>query len=150
MQQLIESNNQLKIFLSNELKNTKNEIISRKQIEIIAAYLIRSVGIRVNLKGYSYLIKVITCGVMNPELLHPISKGAYRMASEEFGVNASCIERNIRAAIDSAYYNSPEQLRSIFAYPGDKPYVSEVIAVAVELIRQELLKTDIILNTEYC
>ena len=80
---------------------------------------------------------------MKPELLHPISKGAYRMASVEFGVNASCIERNIRAAIDSAYYNSPDRLRSIFPYPGGKPYVSEFIAVAVDLIRVELLNSNI-------
>ena len=114
----------------------------------LAAYLINSVGIRANLKGYSYLKKVIACGVMKPELLHPISKGAYRMASVEFGVNASCIERNIRLAIDSAYYNSPDRLRSIFPYPGGKPYVSEFIAVVVDLIRVELLNSNIELYDE--
>ena len=148
MQQLLESNNQLKIFVANELKNTENELISSRQVETIAAYLVRSAGIRANLKGYSYLVKVITYGVIEPGLLHPISKGAYRVVSEVFGVNVSCIERRIRSAIDSAYTHSPEQLRSIFAYPGDKPYVSEFIAVAVELIRQEMLRINIEVNDE--
>ena len=148
MQQLIESNNQLTIVIANELKNAENGIISRRQVEAISAYLINSVGIRANLKGYSYLKKVIACGVMKPELLHPISKGAYRMASVEFGVNVSCIERNIRLAIDSAYYNSPDRLRSIFPYPGGKPYVSEFIAVAADLIRVELLNSNIELYDE--
>lgn len=140
MQQLIKSNNQLKIFIANELKNTENELISDRLAEVVAAYLVRLSGIRANLKGYNYLVKVITYGVIDPNLLHPLSKGAYISASDVFGVKVSCLERNIRLAIDSAYYNSPEQLRSIFAYPGDKPYVSEFIAVAVDLIRQEILK----------
>ena len=145
MQQLTETNDQLKIFLSNELKNIHNEMISRRQIEVIAAYLIRSVGIRANLKGYGYLIKVITCGVVDPELLHPISRGAYAVVSENAGVDISCVERNIRTAIDSAYAHSPDQLRKIFVYPGDKPYASEFIAIAVDIIRQEILKRELII-----
>ena len=138
MQQLLESNNQLKIFVANELKNTGNEIISSRQIEAIAAYLVRSAGIRANLKGYSYLVKVITYGVIEPGLLHPISKGAYRVVSEVFGVNVSCIERRIRSAIDSAYTHSPEQLRKIILYPGTKPYALGFIAISVDIIRNEI------------
>ena len=82
---------------------------------------------------------------MNPELLHPISKGAYTVVSESLGVNISCVERNIRTAIDSAYAHSPNQMRKIFVYPGDKPYASEFIAISVDIIRQEILKRELII-----
>ena len=54
MQQLIESNNQLKIFLSNELKNTENELISSRQVEADTFCWDQSQfkGIQLSDKGY--------------------------------------------------------------------------------------------------
>lgn len=121
----------------------KHERDGYDNIDRMAASLMISTGIRPNLKGYIFLVKVVSCCVKDPKLLFPLNSGAYKAVSDRYGSSVCCVERNIRTAINSAYDTSPEQLRRYFAYPGEKPYVSEFIAVAVDVIRQEILKREL-------
>lgn len=112
------------------------ETIQSSNLEGGAMELVRSTGIRPNLKGYMYLVKVVSRCAEDQELLFPLRAGAYKIVSLECGVSVSCLERNIRTAIDQAFFSTPDQLRRYFAYPGDKPYASEFIAVLVDRLRQ--------------
>ena len=53
------------------------------------------------------------------------------------GKNARSVERNMRKAIESAYEYDPQRVQSVFYYKVDKPFISEVISMAVESIRHE-------------
>ena len=43
----------------------------------------------------------------------------------------------MRKAIESAYEYDPQRVQSIFYYKVDKPYISEVLSMAVESIRHK-------------
>ncbi|MBQ3884708.1 MAG: hypothetical protein II729_01210, partial [Ruminococcus sp.] len=59
----------------------------------------------------------------------------YPAIASEYGVSVNSVEQNIRRAIDSAYEYDPERIGSIFYYKVSKPFVSEVLAIAVETIK---------------
>ena len=67
----------------------------------------------------------------------PLSKNIYPTIAKQYSVPVKAVERNIRRAIDSAYEYDPERIRGLFYYKVDKPYISEVISLAVESIRYE-------------
>ena len=109
----------------------------RDEHELAAIKFVKKFGIRPHLLGYSFLIKAITLALETPHLLRSLKKELYPLIADHFGKDSRAIERNIRNAIESAYENDPERIRSIFYYKVDKPYVSEVLSVAVESIRYE-------------
>jgi two-component system response regulator (stage 0 sporulation protein A) len=59
------------------------------------------------------------------------------MVAMEHGKNVRAVERNMRKAIESAYEYHPQRVQSIFYYKVDKPYISEVLSMAVESIRHK-------------
>jgi two-component system response regulator (stage 0 sporulation protein A) len=59
------------------------------------------------------------------------------MVAMEHGKNVRAVERNMRKAIESAYEYDPQRVQSIFYYKVDKPYISEVLSMAVESIRHK-------------
>ncbi len=109
----------------------------RDEHELAAIKFVKEFGIRPHLLGYSFLIKAITLALETPHLLRSLKKELYPLIADHFCRDPRAIERNIRNAIESAYENDPERIRSIFYYKVDKPYVSEVLSVAVESIRYE-------------
>lgn len=114
-----------------------HSVRSKKNIETLAADFVRSIGINPRLKGYGYMITAICMGVISPELIRPITKRLYPAVAKKFGVDDRCVERNIRNAIDKAYNDSPELLNRYFANHRKKPAVSEIIGVAVAMIRRD-------------
>ena len=106
-----------------------------EQTEIAAIKFVQSLGIRSNLAGYHLLIKAITKSLTTPDLLTSLTKKLYPTIASENGVSVNSVEQNIRRAIDSAYEYDPDRMGSIFYYKVSKPFVSEVLSVAVETIR---------------
>ena len=105
--------------------------------EIAAIRFVQSLGIRPNLSGYQLLISAITLALHDPALLSSMTRALYPAVAAQHGCNVRAVERNIRRAIESAYEYDPERIRSVFYFKVKKPYLSEVISVAVENIRCE-------------
>ena len=105
--------------------------------ELAAIRFVQKLGIRPNLTGYQLLISSITLALKRPELLHSLTRGLYPAVAELHGCNVCSVERNIRKAIDSAFEYDADRIRSIFYFKVKKPYISEVISLAVETIRFE-------------
>ena len=104
-------------------------------IESAAIQFVRKLCIRSHLKGYSYLITAIVLGKRNPYLLSSMTNLLYSAVAEIYHTTPNAVERNIRSAIESAARHNPEQMQSVFYYHTKKPYISEVLALAVETIR---------------
>ena len=102
---------------------------------LAAKQFVRKMCIRSHLRGYSYLITAIVLGKKEPYLLSSLTNLLYPAVAEIYHTTPNAVERNIRSAIESAARNDPEQLQSVFYYHTRKPYISEVLAVAMETLR---------------
>ena len=100
--------------------------------EKIATRLILQMGIQANLKGYSYLRKVVVLSAQNPELQ---CNQLYGIIAEMYGVKPKSVERAIHYAIELAYDVNPRQLQSFFPYPITRPGNWEIIALAADRVR---------------
>ena len=76
--------------------------------------------------------------IKSPNLLKSLTKELYPKIAKDYGKNVKAVERNMRKAIESAYEYDPQRIQSVFYYKVDKPYISEVLSMAVESIRYEL------------
>lgn len=109
--------------------------LKRDELEIAVIRFVQKLGIRPHLMGYPFLIKAIMLSLESPKLLKSLTKELYPKIADYYGKDVRTIERNIRRAIESAYEYDPERIQSIFYYKVNKPYISEVISLAVESIR---------------
>lgn len=115
----------------------REKIAVKETVEEAAFAFVKNIGIPVNMRGFSFLISAICIGVSDPEQMSSLTKCLYPNIAALYGVDTRCVERNIRNAIDAAYSKNPSKVRRCFYYPVEKPYCSEVIALAVETIRHE-------------
>ena len=122
----------------NTVFNGNEENTYRSSREMAVVRFVQKLGIRPNLSGYHLLINAILRALRSPELLKSLTKGLYPQVAKDYGKDVKAVERNMRKAIESAYEYDPERIRSIFYYKVDKPYISEVLSMAVESIRYEL------------
>ena len=130
----------------NEEKNTyhlpaslssKGNELHTDQLENDVVKFVQKLGIRPHLTGYHLLIKAILLSLKSPHLLKSLTKELYPMVAMEHGKNVRAVERNMRKAIESAYEYDPQRVQSIFYYKVDKPYISQVLSMAVESIRHK-------------
>ena len=119
-------------------KPASDSDIYRDQTELAVVRFVRKLGIRPNLTGYKLLIRSIMIALESPRIINSLTHELYPLVAMHHGCNVRAVERNIRRAIESAYEYDPERIRSVFYYKVDKPYISEVISLAVESIRYEL------------
>ena len=103
--------------------------------ELAVIHFVRKLGIRPNLLGYKLLIRSIILALRNPAMINSLTHELYPRVASYYGCNVRAVERNIRRAIESAYEYDPERIKSLFYYKVDKPYISEVISLAVESIK---------------
>lgn len=108
----------------------------RREMAVIR--FVQKLGIRPHLNGYHLLIRAITLALESPELLKSLTKELYPQVARDYGKDVKAVERNMRKAIESAYEYDPERIQSVFYYKVDKPYISEVLSIAVESIRYDL------------
>lgn len=119
-------------------QSTENTRLHTDQLETEVVKFVRKLGIRPNLNGYHLLIKAILMAIESPNLLKALTKELYPRIAKDHGKNVKAVERNMRKAIESAYAYDPQRIQSVFYYKVDKPYISEVLSMAVESIRYEL------------
>lgn len=104
---------------------------------LAAIRFVRKLGIRPNLSGYHLLISSILLAMKEPALLDSMTRALYPAVAKLHGCSVRTVESSIRKAIRSAYESDPERIRSVFYYKVSKPYISEVVSLAVESIRYE-------------
>ena len=119
-------------------QSVKNTEMHTDQLERTVIRFIQKLGIRPNLIGYHLLIKAILMAIKSPNLLKSLTKELYPKIAKDYGKNVKAVERNMRKAIESSYEYDPQRIQSVFYYKVDKPYISEVLSMAVESIRYEL------------
>ena len=120
---------------NHSMENTK---LHTDKLETEVVRFVQKLGIRPNLNGYHLLVKAILLALKSPNLLHSLTKELYPKIANDYGKNVKAVERNMRKAIESAYEYDPQRMQSVFDYKVDKPYISEVLSMAVESIRYEL------------
>ena len=119
-------------------QSMENKKLHTDQLERTVIRFVQKLGIRPNLTGYHLLIKAILMALNSPDLLKSLTKELYPQIAKDHGTNVRAVERNMRKAIESAYEYDPQRIQSVFYYKVDKPYISEVLSMAVESIRYEL------------
>ena len=97
------------------------------------------IGIRHNVKGYSYIITAIEKSLADRNKLNSIVKGIYWEIAEENGSTPSRVERNIRHAIGIVWqHGNMSAIDRIFGYTVSaavgKPTNSEFIAMITDFV----------------
>lgn len=68
--------------------------------EIYIGQLLRRLGLTSNRVGFLYLSEAVILALKDLEYLHRITKLLYPEIAQTYGISSSCVERNIRSAID--------------------------------------------------
>lgn len=98
----------------------------------IIADLPMELGIKRTYKGYFFLIAALELAITDQKNLLYMSKSIFPVIASRYDTTYSCIERNIRTAIN-ACWNSPdhrEKLLAMSPYPLQKaPFVTAFIDI---------------------
>lgn len=101
------------------------------------AEFIGKIGIKPNLKGYSYLKYAIPYIIKNKYSIDVITKELYPEIARVFKTEPKSVERNIRNCIEISWETSSEKYKDIFGYEFKKrPTNKEFIHAVVDYIRE--------------
>ncbi|MBQ9300403.1 MAG: sporulation initiation factor Spo0A C-terminal domain-containing protein [Clostridia bacterium] len=98
-----------------------------------------SLGMPVNMKGYTYLRESVKLVIQSPECMQCITKNLYPMIAQSFGSTPGNVERAIRHAIEICWQRGQvERLNEVYGVrvvsQADKPSNSELIALIADRI----------------
>ena len=110
-----------------------------KQAEKAASNVLLHMGFQANLKGYRYIIEIISAVIENPELIYSFIQKLYPIVAEKHGVTPISVERSVRHSIELTYDRNYRKFEEFFGYPLQKPTNTEFISFCAEKIRMELL-----------
>lgn len=90
-----------------DMGNPFRPIVNRNESDIYRKTFgaLICLGVPMNLRGFDYLASAITLAVCDPSFLHGVTKRLYPAVAKTYGTNQSCVERNIRTAIESTFLN---------------------------------------------
>ncbi|MCI5648869.1 MAG: sporulation initiation factor Spo0A C-terminal domain-containing protein [Fusicatenibacter sp.] len=99
--------------------------------------LLHSLGIGANYRGYKYLVLAISLCLEDEDQLLRISKTLYPKIARTYHVSTSCVERNIRTAINVCWeHGNRELLLHISMYPLEiKPTNSEFLDIVTSYLK---------------
>lgn len=112
------------------------------RLEVTISEIMREIGVPAHIKGYEYLRESIKLTVMDPELMHAVTKILYPTVAKSHKTTSSRVERAIRHAIEVAWDRGDvDVLSSYFGYTiqnsRGKPTNSEFIAMISDKLRLE-------------
>lgn len=110
----------------------------RKQAEKAISGVLLHMGFQANLRGYRYLIEIISAVVENQELIYSFTHELYPMIAEKYDVTPLSVERSVRHSIELTYDRNYQKFKQFFGYPLQKPTNTEFISFCAEKIRMEL------------
>ncbi|MBO4853895.1 MAG: response regulator [Oscillospiraceae bacterium] len=98
---------------------------------------LRTLGIPMCVKGYHYTCRAIAMVMENPERVHAVTKELYPALAREFGTTATCVERNIRSALEQAWAHGDMEVQrrffgSTLSVEGDRPSNRAFLAAVAE------------------
>lgn len=105
------------------------------------ADIIQSAGIKVSLRGYTYIKHAVLYVAENPDLPYKYMN-VYKKIGEKFNVKSASVDRATRHAINNAYDKHLEQLKAFFPYPVDRPSNSEFISLAADRFVNRIMKPE--------
>lgn len=137
--------NRIKFFTS-DIKTLPANIVQNgiNDTEIIVSNIIKSFGIPANVKGYKFVRDCIIYSTEHSDTINLVTKKLYPVIAKKYGTTASCVERSIRNAIESAWQKADKNLiYDIFGNIAgeDKPTNSEFIATVADKVRLDMKRT---------
>lgn len=116
------------MFNSDDQKNNQRKITT----------MLMNIGIPVKSKGFEFVRRAITIAVNRPETLSSLTKKLYPEVAKSVGTTISCVERNIRYALCTAWNSGgAKRLKNainINIYNAEKMTSGEFIAIITETI----------------
>lgn len=113
---------------------------TENDLEILMTDVIRQLGIPAHIKGYRYLKYALILCVKNSEMITSVTKLLYPAVAAKFNTTPSCVDSNIRRAIDNVW-NKGNMVtlsqyfgRTVFTRKR-KPTNAEFIASISEMLR---------------
>lgn len=83
-------------------------------------YILYSMGLTPNYKGYQQLILALRIVMEEPDSLRVATKQLYPAVAIRCGTNWKAVERNIRGMIKIAWETAPEKLKELSGCPLEK------------------------------
>lgn len=111
----------------------------QQNVEMRISEFLRQLGIPAHMKGYKYLRRAIKMIMEDPEMMRAVTKTIYPDVAKYFGTSASCVERAIRSAIETAWVRgNMEYLQKSFGNTikpdTGRPTNSEFIATVADTL----------------
>jgi len=98
---------------TNEMSNTSIIRTSKRNIQD----LLLNIGFPQHVYGYNYIIYGLELIMINPEILHHITKELYPEIAKHFGSTSARVERAIRTAIQITWlYGNTQMIQTIFGH----------------------------------
>lgn len=82
-------------------------------------------NVPIHMKGFKYLEEAIYMVVLDEERLGCITKEVYATIAEKYGTSLSCVERDIRFAVEGAWKQTPKLDKK----PTNKQYITSVLGL---------------------
>lgn len=99
-------------------------------------FLLHSLGITSNYKGYRILIAAVDIALRDENALNDIMVSIYGGVAEKLGISAASVERNIRTAISHAWELAPNRFYKTLGWDSTYPPTSsELIALLTEKVK---------------
>lgn len=112
-------------------------------------YILHELGIGKSYSGYDYILYGIDLILCDEDLLHCVTKVLYIDIAKEYNTNSSCVERNIRKAIEVIWKHTQENRELIVKIFGKrylslKPSNKEFLELLYEYVKQSYCVDNII------
>lgn len=112
-------------------------------------YILHELGIGKSYSGYDYILYGIDLILCDEDLLHCVTKVLYIDIAKEYNTNSSCVERNIRKAIEVIWKHTQENRELIVKIFGKrylslKPSNKEFLELLYEYVKQSYYADNII------
>lgn len=95
----------IKAIAENRYKNALMFTNTKPDNEVMVTDILNNMAVSIKMKGYRYLRYAIVSAIENPELLNGITTELYPYVANRYAASATCVERDIRTAINSAWKN---------------------------------------------
>lgn len=111
-------------------------------VEDTVTNMLRTIGVPAHIKGYRFLREAIMMVIVNPSLIHSVTKELYPTIAKKANTTSSRVERAVRHAIETAWDRGDIEILSFyFGNTVDsrrgKPTNSEFIAMLADRVWQE-------------
>lgn len=100
-------------------------------------FLLQSLGITNNYRGYRYILLAINLVLENEDRLESVVNKVYYSIAKTYNINWTSVERNMRTLVNRAWNVNPKLLIEIAGYPmNGAPTTSEFLCIITNYINR--------------